>query len=62
MFEVLLIIGGVEDGWVNFKGILVLCEYLSLVLCVDVSGLNKFDVVFVLDLIIVDGLFSVCNF
>lgn len=60
--EALSIIGGVEDGRANPKGILVLREYPSSALRADASGPNKSDVVFALDLTTADGLFSARNF
>ena len=60
--EALSIIGGIESGRANPKGILVLREYPNSALRGDGSGPAKADVVFALDLTTADGLFSARNF
>ncbi len=60
--EALTIIGGVDEGRANPKGILILREYEANDLRVDGSGPEKAQVVFTLDLTTADGLFAARNF
>ena len=60
--EALSVIGGIDSGRANPKGILVLREYPVSALRNDTSGPNKDEVIFALDLTTAEGLFSARNF
>jgi polysaccharide export outer membrane protein len=60
--DAMAIIGGVNDGRANPKGILVLREYPATALAAGQRGPRQQRVVFTLDLTTSDGLFSARNF
>ena len=60
--DALSLIGGVNDGRADLKGVLVLREYKDKALRFDSTGPSKRQTVFTFDLTSVDGLFAARNF
>ncbi|MGB5863388.1 MAG: polysaccharide biosynthesis/export family protein [Sulfitobacter sp.] len=60
--DALALIGGVDDGRANPKGVLILRQYPSSALSTGKTGPSQERVVFTIDLTTSDGLFSAQNF